>query len=107
MQQPETSSNNASFRQTLGNWVESPRVQNLIIGLIVINAVILGMETSPAIMAWGSPLLLALDGIILGVFVVEIGLKLIAQGAGFFRRGCASWWRRCCIPCRASVPSLC
>ncbi|MCA1806148.1 MAG: ion transporter [Xanthomonadaceae bacterium] len=87
MQPLETGREPLSFRQTLGTWVENPRVQNLIIALIVINAVILGMETSPAIMDRVGPLLITLDSIILGVFVVEIGMKLIAQGPGFFRRG--------------------
>ncbi|MFZ0106778.1 MAG: ion transporter [Thiobacillus sp.] len=87
MQQAGRGQNVPSLRQTLGAWVESKRVQNFIIGLIVINAIILGMETSPTIMAHIGPQLLALDKLILGVFVVEIGLKLIAQGPGFFRRG--------------------
>ncbi|MDO9466621.1 MAG: ion transporter, partial [Thiobacillus sp.] len=87
MQQAGRGRNALSLRQTLGAWVESNWVQNFIIGLIVINAIILGMETSPTIMAHIGPQLLALDSLILGVFVVEIGLKLIAQGPGFFRRG--------------------
>lgn len=87
MQQAGLGRNAPSLRQTLGAWVESKSVQNFIIGLIVINAIILGMETSPTIMAHFGPQLLALDSLILGVFVVEIGLKLVAQGAGFFRRG--------------------
>ena len=87
MQLRETGLDSPSFRQTLGAWVENPRVQNLIIALIVLNAIILGLETSPAIMERIGPLLLTLDGIILGVFVVEIAMKLIAQGPAFFRRG--------------------
>lgn len=87
MQQAGRGQNVPSLRQTLGAWVESKRVQSFIIGLIVINAIILGMETSPTIMAHIGPQLLALDKLILGVFVVEIGLKLIGQGPSFFRRG--------------------
>jgi len=87
MQHAGRGQNTPSLRQALGAWVESKWVQNVIIGLIVINAVVLGMETSPTIMAHIGPQLLALDKLILGVFVVEIGLKLIAQGPGFFRRG--------------------
>lgn len=87
MQQAGRGQNTPSLRQTLGAWVESKSVQNFIIGLIVINAIILGLETSPTIMAHIGPQLIALDKLILGVFVVEIGLKLIAQGPGFFRRG--------------------
>ena len=87
MQQAGHGQNTPSLRQTLGAGVESKPIQNFIIGLIVINAIILGLETSPTIMAHIGPQLIALDKLILGVFVVEIGLKLIAQGPSFFRRG--------------------
>ena len=87
MQHADRDRNPLSRREALGAWIESARVQAVIIGLIVINAVILGMETSPAIMAHIGPQLLALDKLILAVFVVEIAIKLFAQGAAFFRRG--------------------
>jgi len=74
-----------SLRARLGDWIESPPVQRVIIGLIVLNAVTLGMETSPALMArWGVPLK-AVDALVLAVFVVELGIKLYARGLGFFR----------------------
>lgn len=87
MQQANQDRRDRSFRQTLGAWVEAPRVQNFIIALIVLNAIILGLETSPAIMERIGPALLTLDRLILGVFVVEIAMKLVAQGPAFFRRG--------------------
>ncbi len=66
-------------------WVESPRAQQFIIGLIVVNAVTLGLETSADIMArWGG-LLHAVDRLILAVFVVEIALRLYGHGMRFFR----------------------
>jgi voltage-gated sodium channel len=51
------------------------------------NAVLLGMETSPAIMSGAGPLIVALDRICLGIFVVELALKLFALGPRFFRSG--------------------
>ena len=64
------------WRGPLASWIESPRVQAALIALILVNAVILGLETSEAIMAkWGA-LLNAADRTILAVFVVEIGLRL-------------------------------
>ncbi|MFT5346686.1 MAG: voltage-gated sodium channel [Dinoroseobacter sp.] len=51
------------------------------------NAVLLGMETSPAIMSGAGPLIVALDRICLGIFVVELALKLLALGPRFFRSG--------------------
>lgn len=75
------------FRARTGAWIDSPRIQHVIVALIVINAVVLGLETSPAAMARFGPVLTALDQAILAVFVAEIALKLFAQGWRFFRQG--------------------
>jgi voltage-gated sodium channel len=72
-------------RERLGAWIESRRVQGFIIGVIVLNALTLGLETSAAVMADFGPVLHGLDRAILSVFVVEIGIKLYARGPGFFR----------------------
>jgi len=74
-----------SWRGRLGAWVESSRIQRFLIALIVVNAVILGMETSPSLMAKWGELLVALDRIILAVFLVEIASRLVAHGPRFFR----------------------
>jgi voltage-gated sodium channel len=74
-----------SWRGRLGAWVESSRIQRFLIALIVVNAVILGMETSPSLMARWGELLVALDRIILAVFLVEIASRLVAHGPRFFR----------------------
>lgn len=60
-------------------------VQNTIIVLILINAAILGMETSPTIMAQYGETLIAADHAILAVFVVEIASLLAARGWRFFK----------------------
>ena len=71
---------NAPWRERLAAWLERPRFQYLITTLILINAVILGLETAPALMQrWGHVLRL-LDQLILGCFVIEIGLRFIAHG---------------------------
>ncbi len=72
-------------RRRIAAWVEAPRVQYSIIALIVLNAVTLGLETSPTVMAYIGSWLLALDHFILGVFVVEISAKLYAHRLRFFR----------------------
>ena len=77
----------APWRSKLADWIESPGPRNFIIALILINAVILGLETSPSIMAQIGPLLIAINKAILVVFVIEIVLKLIALGPRFFRSG--------------------
>ena len=76
----------SSLRARLGEWIERPRIQYIIIGLIMVNAVILGLETSPAAMALAGPTLMMLDRAILSVFVVEILIKLFAFGPRFFRQ---------------------
>jgi voltage-gated sodium channel len=76
-----------NLRARLGRWVESPPVRNVIIALILVNAVILGMETSEAIMARIGGVLIFANQVILAVFVVEILVKLFAFGFRFFRSG--------------------
>ena len=77
----------AAWRLGLARWVESRRVQSWIVALILVNAVILGMETSPAMMArWGA-LLVAVDKFCLAVFIIEIGIKLTAYRRYFWRSG--------------------
>jgi voltage-gated sodium channel len=75
----------SGLRGAVRNWVESPRIQNCIMALIVINAIVLGLETVPSVMQDYGGILLATDSVILGVFVVEILLRLFAHGLAFFR----------------------
>jgi voltage-gated sodium channel len=75
----------AGLRQRLDRWLESAPVHNSLIALILINAVILGLETSPSLMTdWGR-WLSAADRAILGVFVVEIALRLYVNRLAYFR----------------------
>ncbi len=75
------------FRQDLDAFIARPIVQNAIIGVILLNAVLLGMETSDTLMArWGG-LIVTLDKICLAIFVVEIAAKLVARGWRFFTSG--------------------
>ncbi|MEL6479390.1 MAG: ion transporter [Pseudomonadota bacterium] len=74
------------WRARLAAWLDQPLVRNAILVVILINAITLGMETSKTLMAAIGPVLVAIDTICLGIFVVELVLKLVAQGWGFFRR---------------------
>jgi voltage-gated sodium channel len=77
----------ARWRLELARRIESPRVQAWIVAVILINAAILGMETSPqAMQRWGG-LLVALDRACLAVFIVELALKLAAYQRYFWRSG--------------------
>lgn len=75
-------------RVRLGSFIYSNRVQFFIIGVILLNAVVLGMETSPGLIAQYGEILHLLDRICLSVFIVEILLKLYADRLKFFR---SSW----------------
>lgn len=65
--------------------VERPAFQNAIMGLIAVNAVTLGLETSPSMTAAFGPGLHLFDQIVVGVFCVEILLRVYAHRQAFFR----------------------
>jgi voltage-gated sodium channel len=73
--------------EKLRNIVESNRFQNAILAVIVINAIIIGMETSPALMESYGPILVRLDLIALGIFILEILVKLFVYRLSFFKDG--------------------
>jgi voltage-gated sodium channel len=75
--------------QSLKSFVESQRFERAIIILIIINAITLGMETSPALMDAIGPVLLTIDRLILAVFVVELIIKFAVYRLDFFK----SPWR--------------
>jgi voltage-gated sodium channel len=69
----------------LRNFIEHPRVQGFIIALILINAVLLGLETWPAAMTVAGGLIVTLDRAILGIFVAEIAIRLYVHRRDFWR----------------------
>jgi voltage-gated sodium channel len=65
--------------------VLSDAFQRTVIGLIILNAAALGLETSDSIMAsWGG-VLTTLDRLLLVLFTIEIGIRIYAFGGRFFR----------------------
>ena len=76
-----------TLREKTTAFLETARVRNFIVAVIVFNAVILGMETSESIMAAAGGVILALDRLCLAIFVAELLLKLFAYGGRFFRSG--------------------
>ena len=68
-------------------FVESRMAQNLITGLILINALTLGLETAPEILGAHAKKLNFLDRIILGIFTIEILIKLAHHKLSFFKNG--------------------
>lgn len=72
------------FRGKLQSWLALQPVQHGIIVLIIINAIVLGLDTSKPLMAdWGW-LINALDRTILGLFVVEIVARIYVHRLRFF-----------------------
>lgn len=69
----------------LARLINRPWFEPTIITLIVINALLIGLETSPSIMAQYGVFITVLDNAILGVFVLEIGARMIVHRAAFWR----------------------
>ena len=76
-----------SMRDRIGIFIESDKVQISITGLILINAIVLGLETSPSVVLSYGNLLSLLDTVILVVFIIEIAIKMVYRGLGFFKNG--------------------
>ncbi|MET1075008.1 MAG: ion transporter [Umezawaea sp.] len=74
-----------ALRDRVAGFVDGKRFQRMIIGVIVVNAIALGCETSPRLVAAHGDLLTAVDHIALGIFVVELLARLYAHGLRFFR----------------------
>lgn len=74
-----------SFREKCKRFVESDRVQNFIIVLIMLNALTMGLET----FSWWNTLLGSgvwiIDRVFVWIFVLELVLKLYAYRFSFFK----------------------
>lgn len=74
-------------RTALQRFVETPLFQSVVLALIIVNAVILGAETFAGVKAQAGPWLTVADRIIVYAFLIEIGLRVIAWRAAYFRNG--------------------
>jgi voltage-gated sodium channel len=72
-------------REQVKALVEHRVFQRFVIALIVINAVTLGLQTSHAVVAQVGGLLNTIDHVVIGIFVVELLLRLYAHRWRFFR----------------------
>ncbi|RVU36283.1 ion transporter [Hwanghaeella grinnelliae] len=75
------------LQEKLGKFVEGRRFQGFVMVLIITNAVTLGLETMPGVMAVAGDWLHLFDKAVLAVFVFEILGKLIYRRARFFLDG--------------------
>ncbi|MFC4002076.1 ion transporter [Prauserella oleivorans] len=76
-----------TLRARLRRLVEDRRFQNLVIAVIIVNAVTLALETSRDIVAGYGGLLHTVDYIALGIFVAELLAKIYVYRGAFFRDG--------------------
>ncbi len=74
-----------AWRAWLRDLVEHRRFNQVIVALIVINAILLGMETDPSLRVIQAGPILEADLVILGIFTVEIALRIVAHGRAFWR----------------------
>jgi voltage-gated sodium channel len=72
-------------RARLAALILSQGFQRAVIGLILANAVLLGIETSASARAAAGQLIAALDTVFLVLFTIEIGLRVYAFRWRFFR----------------------
>ncbi|MEM9278129.1 MAG: ion transporter [Pseudomonadota bacterium] len=74
-----------TMQTKLSGIISHPNFEKIIMTLIVINAIVLGLETSKWAMTHFGQVLALLDTVILGIFVLEIAARLIVDFKGFWR----------------------
>jgi len=72
-------------RQRLREFITARVVQNIILVLIIINAISLGLETSPRVMGSIGGFIVLLDSVILAIFVAEVVIRIFVHRAAFFK----------------------
>lgn len=71
----------------LRGFLESALFQNVIIGVILLNAATLALETAEQTVGGYMPMLRVIDNVCLGIFVVELLTKLAVYRLNFFKSG--------------------
>ncbi|MEV4326445.1 ion transporter [Microbispora rosea] len=72
-------------RERLRVFVDSPVFHRAVIAVIALNGIALGLETSHELADRHATAFLVIDRVILGVFVIEIILRIVVHGKAFFR----------------------
>ena len=79
-----TTASAPTLRDRVRAFIEQPRFDTAIILVIVLNAITLGLETSPAIVERYGSLLHVVDRVALTIFVVELLMRMFVYRARFF-----------------------
>lgn len=73
-----------TMRDRAREFIERKSVTNAILGVIIFNAITLGLSTSQTIQESVGGLLTIIDRVVLTIFVIELLIKLYAYGLRFF-----------------------
>jgi voltage-gated sodium channel len=79
-----------TWSQRCGSVASSERFKNAIVMVIVVNALVLGLETYPSVTEGSQGILEILDRVFLGIFVAELIIRIGAYGRrplAFFQSG--------------------
>ncbi|MFF0246921.1 ion transporter [Streptosporangium sandarakinum] len=82
---PPTEAGRASARERVRRILETPRLQRVVIVVVVLNAVTIGCETSSLLVERIGGLLHVIDRVTLAVFTAELAARLYAYRGKFFR----------------------
>jgi voltage-gated sodium channel len=79
-----------SFSRLCARIADSRKFQNAIVGVIIVNAVVLGLQTYPNVEEEFGEVMRTIDGVCLGIFCVELFIRIAAFGRrpqDFFKNG--------------------
>ncbi len=71
--------------RTLHSLVESYKFQNFIMGLIILNAITMGLETSKSFATDYHTFFELFNMLVVAIFTIEIGLRIYVHKASFFK----------------------
>jgi voltage-gated sodium channel len=75
------------MNEKLKRFVDGGLFQGVVLGLILVNAAILGAETLPGVKQSAGPLFFAVDRVIIYAFTIEIALRILADRANYLKSG--------------------
>ena len=78
-------------RNAFDRIARSPAFNRFITGVILLGAVLVGLETYPQIVARYGPTLYALNTVVLAIFIVEIAIRMAAEGFRPWRYFANGW----------------
>lgn len=75
----------SAFTMTLKKIADSAKFQNFIVGIIFVSTFLIGLETQPIINEYYMHIIYAIEEIIIGIFVIELLIRIGAHGQKFWQ----------------------